>query len=334
MDALPVLDAGARLLAGRSPWYGDWVRRRAADDPFWANMQLRDVLDRVEVPVLLHTGWQDLFLDQTLEQYECLRERGVDVALTVGPWTHFGIGTHGTARVTRETLDWLGEHLAGTERRTRRTPVRIYVTGAREWHEVHDWPPATNDAVLHPHPGGALRHGAPAPGTAPVAFTYDPADPTPTVGGRLLAPSGGYRDDRRLAGRGDMLCFTGEPLATPMEVHGNPVVELAHASDNPNADLFVRISEVDGNGRSRNVSDCFVRLDPAGTERVVRLVLDAIAHRFATGHRIRLLVAGGSHPRWERNLGTGDDPATSDRLAPSHRTIDLTASRVVLPVRA
>ncbi len=39
-----------------------------------------------------------------------------------------------------------------------------------------------------------------------------------------------------------------------------------------------------------------------------------------------------SHPRWERNLGTGDDPATSARMLPSHRAIDLSVSRVVLPV--
>ena len=64
----------------------------------------------------------------------------------------------------------------------------------------------------------------------------------------------------------------------------------------------------------------------------IRLELDAIAHRFAAGNRIRVVIAGGSHPRWERNLGTDEDPATSKRLVPSHRTIDLAASRVVLPV--
>ncbi|TMR88854.1 hypothetical protein EJK15_63945 [Nonomuraea basaltis] len=56
------------------------------------------------------------------------------------------------------------------------------------------------------------------------------------------------------------------------------------------------------------------------------------AHRFARNSRIRLVVAGGSHPRWERNLGTGDDPATSTRMLPSHRTIDLSISRVVVSV--
>ena len=140
-----------------------------------------------------------------------------------------------------------------------------------------------------------------------------------------LDPAGGYKDDTELAGRGDVLTFTGDRLTAPLEILGTPVVELAHASDNPHVDVFVRLSEVDGDGASRNVSEGFLRLRAGAADGPVRLELDAVAHRFAAGHRIRLVIAGGSHPRWERNLGTGDDPATSARMAPSHRTIDLGA---------
>jgi predicted acyl esterase len=43
-----------------------------------------------------------------------------------------------------------------------------------------------------------------------------------------------------------------------------------------------------------------------------------MAHRFGAGHRIRLLVASGAHPRYARNPGTGEDPAvaTADSLQP------------------
>jgi predicted acyl esterase len=40
-------------------------------------MQLGAALDRVQVPVLLQTGWQDLFLQQTLEQYTHLHGVGL-----------------------------------------------------------------------------------------------------------------------------------------------------------------------------------------------------------------------------------------------------------------
>ena len=45
--------------------------------------------------------------------------------------------------------------------------------------------------------------------------------------------------------------------------------------------------------------------------------------RFARRNRTRLIVAGGSHPRWDCDLGAGSDPASSTRMLPSHRTINL-----------
>jgi uncharacterized protein len=333
MAALPVVGAGDELLEGGAPWYPDWAGRRDLTDPFWAPMQLGAALDRVRVPVLLQTGWQDLFLPQTLQQYAHLHGRGLDVALTVGPWTHTGVVREGGPLLAREALDWFAEHLDGTGSRMRWAPVRVFVTGLDEWRDLPEWPPPAVERALHPHPDGALRTGPAPAGTEPATFTYDPADPTPTVGGRLLAPTGGYRKDTSLAERSDVLAFTTTPLTAPLEIAGTPVVELAHRSDNPHADLFVRISEVDPKDRSRNVSDGFVRLDPDGTDRTVRLELDAVAHRFTPGNRIRLLVAGGSFPRWERNLGTGADPATSTAMAPSRRRVDLAGSRLLLPVR-
>jgi putative CocE/NonD family hydrolase len=286
-------------------------------------------LDRTEIPVLLIGGWQDVFLDQTLTQYEHLRRRDVDVALTVGAWTHTQMMTKGAPRAIRETLDWLGAHLG--DRPTTRSRVQVQVSGDG-WLNLPDWPPAMPERVLYLQPTGRLGDAAP-PDTAPATrFTYNPANPTPTIGGRLLAPEGGYRKDAKLAGRPDVLCFTGDRLPTDLYLVGSPVIELAHSADNPHHDVFVRVSEVDAKGISRNVSDGYIRAagDTSGT---VRIELDATAHRFRAGSRIRVLVAGGSHPRFARNLGTGEPLATGRRTAPSTHTVELRdgASRLLLP---
>jgi putative CocE/NonD family hydrolase len=134
--------------------------------------------------------------------------------------------------------------------------------------------------------------------------------------------------------RADVLTFTSPPLSEPLEVMGAPVVEVVHQSDNPQADLFVRLCEVGKNGRSVNVSDGFRRLEPEQASGTIRLRLDDLAHRFVPGVRIRLQVSGGAHPRYARNLGTDQDPATSSNLSPSRRTIlhgDGGFSRVLLP---
>jgi uncharacterized protein len=78
----------------------------------------------------------------------------------------------------------------------------------------------------------------------------------------------------------------------------------------------------------------FKVLKPENSSGTIRLRLDAMAHRFTPGTRIRLQISGGAHPRYARNLGTDNDPATSSNLAPSRRTIfhgDGGLSRIFLP---
>lgn len=333
VDALPIGPAGRALLGAGAPWYESWLEHPDRADGFWEPYRVLAALDRVTVPVLLVGGWQDLFLQQTLEQYEHLRRRGVDVALTIGSWTHTQVLTRGGGIVTRESLAWLDAHLAGTNTHPRRSRVRIDLSG-HGWIDLPDWPPAVSDHVLYLRAPGQLTEATPPATAAPSSFIYNPAHPTPTIGGRLLSPEGGYRDDSELAGRDDVLSFTGDVLTGDLYALGNPVIELSHTSDNPNADVFVRVSEVDAKGRSRNVSDGYLRLHR--TSEHVRIELDAVAYRFPAGSRIRVLVAGGSHPRYARNTGTGEPPVSAHRLAPATHTVHHGAggtSRLVLPTR-
>lgn len=326
---LPLGATGRTLLGTNAPWYESWLAHPDIADPFWEPYRFSAALDRVQVPVLLLGGWQDLFLRQTLTQYRRLADRGVDVGLTVGPWTHSQMLINGLGTVTRESLAWLDTHLAGRPGTPRNSPVRVYRTGrtGAGWRELPDWPPPTAQRCWFLQPGGGLA--ATAPGVSTMTFRYDPADPTPTVGGPLLSPASGYRDDSRLAERTDVLAFTGAALTEDIDVAGSPVVELAHTCDNSHADVFVRVSEVDADGRSRNVSDGYLRLRQ--TSAPVRIELDPIAHRFAAGSRIRVLIAGGSHPRYDRNLGTGEPPVDGVGLRPARHTVAFGESRLLLP---
>ncbi|WP_203820037.1 CocE/NonD family hydrolase [Paractinoplanes ferrugineus] len=328
---LPLADAGERHYAGGARWFRDRVTRPDIDgDAYWEPMRFAAALEKAEIPILLHSGWQDLFLAQTFEQYQRLSARGLDVALTVGPWTHRGVIQDGGSRLIPETLDWLGAKLAGRPL-ARRTPVHLRVTGTDEWRELDEWPPPCTPLVLFPRPGAALGD---APAGSEAGFTFDPARPTPAFGGPLLE-NGGYVDDGGLAARPDVLAFTGEPLAAAVEVHGVPEVELAHRSDNPHVDLFVRVSEVDPAGRSRNVCEGYRRLDPARDQStLVRIPLMPVAHRFAAGSRIRLLIAGGCYPQFTRNLGTAENPGTGTTLVPARHRLTLGPSRLVLPTAA
>ena len=47
-----------------------------------------------------------------------------------------------------------------------------------------------------------------------------------------------------------------------------------------------------------------------------------------------MVIAGGSHPRYTRNLGTGEATATGSQLKASTHEVHFGTSRVVLPVQS
>ncbi|WP_416071319.1 CocE/NonD family hydrolase [Streptomyces sp. ME02-8801-2C] len=336
--ALPLADAADAATGHRTPWFREWLTTPERDDAVWDRLKLDDALERVNVPVRLTACWQDLFLDQTLHQYESLRARGIDVSLTVGPWTHQEQGQKDMGRLLRDNLAWLETHLADEAPAQARSalPVEVYVTGLGAWRQLAEWPPVGGETVRYLQPDGRLLADEPT-GGPPSTYVYDPANPTPTLGGPLLTLDGGSKDNAKLESRSDVLTFTTEPLTAPLEIMGTPVVDLAHTRNNPYADVFVRLCDVDPEGVSRNFAEGLLRLDPASPldqVQTVRVRLNACAHQVKAGHRIRLLIAGGSHPRYARNEGTSATPGTGTELRPCTHTVHHApgaVSRVVLP---
>jgi len=345
LGRLPVA-AGYRDLLGREPtWSERWLEHPQPTDPFWGPMQCGAALDRVTVPVLLVGGWHDLFIEQTLDQYRALAARGVPARLVVGPWAHLDITSQGAAVALTESLAWLDRYASpgrtGSRPGPPDHPVRIWIggEGAEQWREIGGWPPpGVAEQRWYLGANGSLRTAEPAADVPAVGFRYDPADPTPSPGGAIMATNAGSRDNQAVERRLDVLVFSSDPLDEPLEVIGEVAAELSVTRDNPYADLFVRLCDVDPRGRSYNVCDGIVRLaeaDPlTGT---VRVSLLGAAHRFGRGHRIRLQVAGGAFPRFARNPGNGKVDATVADLVPTQYDIGLDAahpSALLLPVAA
>jgi predicted acyl esterase len=78
----------------------------------------------------------------------------------------------------------------------------------------------------------------------------------------------------------------------------------------------------------RNVTDGIIRLEPG--QDIVTVPMSPTAYQFGSGHRIRLQVSGGAFPRFARNTGTGEPPATAVRLAPTDIEIRHDGTSVLL----
>jgi putative CocE/NonD family hydrolase len=323
-DHLPLGELDLEVLGESSPYFREALERTAADDPYWeARSHVGNVGD-VEASVLLIAGWHDLFAPWQLDDYVALRKAGRDVRLLVGPWTH--TSRELWAMSTRESIRFLRAQLLGDERLLRGPRVRVYVGGSGEWRDLRDWPPPrASERRFHLHDGGRLDAAAPLPSAAD-GYRYDPADPTPAVGGPVLLARKPVVDNRELERRSDVLVYTTAPLEAAVDAIGPARAEVFVRSTLEHFDVFVRVCEVDRLGASRNVSDALERVTPAAErdeDGVVRVsfALWPMAHRFRRGHRIRVQVSSGAHPRYARNTGTGEPLVSATTLVAADQEV-------------
>ncbi|WP_405975777.1 CocE/NonD family hydrolase [Streptomyces sp. NBC_00988] len=334
MRTLPLGQADVGLLGHRNSYFQD-VLDHDGDGPFWQAADHADKVSDITVPASLVGGWYDLFLPNQLRDFQTLRRTAPDTPhrVTIDPWAHWAMD----GLTTREALE-SGLALAKGETPPERAPVRLFVMGEDKWRNFPTWPPPGYEPQrFHLQPGGALATGLPADST-PDDYHYDPADPTPAVGGVRMwtLQKYGRVNNAKLEARPDVLTYTTPALDKDVEVVGEVSAEIYFRSSLPYAEVFVRLCDVDEKGRSTNVCDGLLSLTDADETTCASVRLWPTAHRFKRDHRIRVQVSSGAFPRFNRNLGTGEPRATAVTLraatqqvfhAPEH------PSAIVLPVR-
>lgn len=334
------LRASDEKMAGRAlKYFRDWLDHTTPGDPFWEPLQFSAGTGAVTAPVLLLAGWYDVFTPRTVADYDRLREAGKNPYLTIGPWQHLNNGW--IALGLSESISWFKAHVTGDHTGLREQPVRLFVMGAGEWRDYPSFPPpGIRKEHWHLHPGGGLDTTLPAE-SEPDRYRYDPHDPTPSVGGSALSLNSGPMDNKPLLKRKDVLVYTSAPLDRDMEVIGPVSAELFVESSLDHTDFFVRLCDTAPSGKTINVCDGLMRLTPDNAprdehgRRKVPVVLWPTAHRFRKGHRVRVLVSSGAHPRFARNLGSGEPLATATTLLASDQAVHHSpgrASAIILPV--
>jgi len=291
--------------------------------------------DRVNVPTFNVGGWYDVFLGDTLTNFNAMRQLGRPTRLLIGPWTHtgytgligelnFGFGSQ-LALINLQApfaglqLRWFDHWLKGIESgMLAEPPIQLFVMGANVWRSEQEWPLARAvDTPFYLHTGGGLSGVAPDSEGADH-FRYDPADPVPTHGGALLLSPEfltGPRDQRLIEARPDVLTYTSAPLERDLEVTGPVRVELWACSSCPDTDFVARLVDVYPDGRAHNLTDGIIRaryrsgfsesLLESGRPYQFSIDLWATSNVFKAGHSIRLQVTSSNFPRWDRNPNTG-----------------------------
>lgn len=369
------------VLAGAAPWLATWWEHPDRDG-YWNELAVAGDARCVAVPALHIAGWFDIFVDDATRTFARMRagagspEAREGQRLIIGPWDHgsqtgvyadrrFGIGADiASVDITSVHLQFFDRWVRGnTDALAGAAPVRIFVMGIDQWRDEQDWPlPDTTyvDYYLDgggrantSHGNGALSPAAPTQ-SATETFRYDPADPVPTLGGRMMLPvalnAAGPVDQRAVEERADVLVFTTPPLEEQLEVTGHVSLVLHVASSALDTDFTGKLVDVHPDGRVLYLTDGILRAryrggldrpEPLEPEQVYAITVDlsVTSNVFLPGHRIRLEVSSSNFPRYDRNTNTGGAiaqesldaarPAVNRVLhGPDH------PSRLVLPVIA
>ncbi len=372
--ALPLKDM-AKMAGKDVKFLQDWIDHPDYDD-YWKALSVKERYEDVKVPVLQMTGWYDIFPAGVLNNFLGMREKGGselarnNQKVVVGPWTHFlstltnaGDGDFGRDSIIdlREIeLKWYDHWLKGVDNGIEREPpLRILVMGTNEWRDEHEWPLArTSFTPYYFHSGGAANSytgdgvlSTQAPGDEPPdRYDYDPAFPTPTLGGSPccrndIIPPGAF-DQREVEARNNILVYTSEPVQEDLEVTGPIIVKLHASTDRLDTDFTAKLTDVHPDGYSLNLCDGIIRgryresteyqklLEP-GTVYEFTIDLWATSNLFLKGHRIRVDIASSNFPHFDRNPNTGHKFAEDAEMQVAHQQVfhdGAHPSQIILPV--
>jgi putative CocE/NonD family hydrolase len=277
------------LIQEYASFYREWLTHRTSND-YWQQTSMSANYEQIHVPALNISGWYDIFLWSTFQNYLGMKQRGGteearrNQRLIIGPWSHMNFsgsfperefGWSGSAAV----IDLPGIHLRWFDRWLKgedngideEPPVMIFVMGIDEWRSEVDWPlPDTQYRryYLHsdglastPYDDGTLSSEAPGD-EPPDLYLFDPLRPTPTIGGQVILPGGnamGPRDQREVELRDDVLVYSTPALDRPLEVTGPIELILFAASSAPDTDFTGKLVDVYPDGRAMILTEGILR---------------------------------------------------------------------------
>ncbi len=296
-------------------WPALWMRHPARDE-YWRHGSICEDYGAIECPVMLVGGWADAYTNAIPRMLEHLK---VPRRAIIGPWAHLypHDGMPGPAiGFLQEAVKWWDHWLKGAkngamdgpmlwawlEDGAQPTTTASYRVG--RWIGDKTWPSGNIEMQSWSLGAGALVR-SPQP-----AADYTISSPQ-SVGlgcGEWMGAGcpGEMPMDQRIDDAGSLV-FDSEPLARDLDLLGVSVLELEFSVDRPVAQLAVRLNDVFPEGASQRTSYAVFNLNHfaghdkpqglvPGRRYKARITLNALGHRFAAGHRLRLAVSTAYWP--------------------------------------
>jgi putative CocE/NonD family hydrolase len=263
--------------------------------------------------------------------------------LVVGPWRHSGVNYNGSSlgalKFTGDTAfefrrdvmqPFFDQYLKDGAAKADTPPVFSYQTGTNRWQRLAKWPLAAASTPIYLKAGFGLGFDQPAGGAQFDEYVADPAKPVPFVPRPVrMADAAVWKpwlvtDQRGYSDRTDVLTYVTEPLRAPLQISGQPMVNLFASTSGTDADWVVKLIDVYPDevasqpelggyqlgiamdifrGRYRQGLDKPVAI-PAGKVENYRFALPNADHVFLPGHRVMVQIQSSWFPLYDRNPQT------------------------------
>jgi uncharacterized protein len=338
---------------------GFWkkVLAHPAYDAFWSDQALDKVLaadfksEGIKVPfMLVHGLWDQEDIYGPMSVYKAVKPLDKDnkVFLTLGPWYHgqeiakgsslaavqFGSDTAAYWRM-HVLAPFLAHYLKDDAPPMSIAPVTAYETGADQWQTMAAWPVAPKTKPLYLNAGFKLSFTPDSASSAAFdEYISDPARPVPfrarpnqPVGYEPPVTTWEYwlvDDQREASGRTDVLTYTSDVLTEPVNIQGQPVVNLVASTSGTDSDWVVKLIDVYPDEYPNNPQmggyqlpivmdiirgryrESFSNPRPIEPNKPLtyRFNLPPANHVFLPGHRIMVQVQSSWFPLYDRNPQT------------------------------
>ena len=284
------------------------------------------VLNRIDAPTLLIQGQADtLFpLSEADANARGLEANGTPVRVAWYAGGHdASASTREADRINELELAWLRHYLGGTGPQP--SDEFSYTTAGAI--SVRDTRPTSRVYTLDEYPeSGPADYRVRVSGISPQPVA-NPPDGTP-AGVSTLPGFGALTSSLSSAGidvPGQFASYSGVELERSVDVAGAPTVRLRAASPTGEAVLFLKLYDVDADGRATLPGGAVAAVRLTGLPRSadgaqpVTVSLPMIGHRFESGHSVRLVVATA-------------DQAYAGPVAPAVYQVSVQANSLHLPV--
>jgi len=299
-------------LEGLEPPLAGWLSHMERDD-FWKHGSVCENYDDIECAVFAAGGWVDGYSDPILRLMENLSvpRRGL-----IGPWTHM-YPTWGQPGpqigFLQECMRWWRHWLLDEDTGIMNEPMlRLWVgedprPDARspdidgKWIGLDRWPLEASGTTFFADDRNLS--GAPAGSESEVVLD-SPLTLGVTGGEWCPLDAGGngpeFASDQR-ADDGQSWCLDTKPLETPLHLVGHARLRLRLSFTGERALLVIRLNEIKPDGTSARVTFTARRLqrpDGVAPDEAFEVIIpiNAVAHRFSPGSRLRLALSTSYWP--------------------------------------